>query len=96
MARRGGSKLEQKHVKAIAKKLNAIREEKPGKHIFYSVFFQDRLITSFGMCHSPHSKHGHIPAQLFISESQAHAMGSCTISKEEYFQILQKKGKLFS
>ncbi|MEJ0071345.1 MAG: hypothetical protein WDO24_24305 [Pseudomonadota bacterium] len=51
-------------------------------------------VTSFGLRRGSKSKHGHIPGQLFISQSQTVSLASCTISKDEYFKILKDKGKL--
>jgi hypothetical protein len=95
LAKRGGSKLERKHVEAIAHKLGAVREEKPGKHIFYAVFADDgTLVTSLGVRHGKKSKHGHVPKQLFVNEHYAYELAICTKSKDEYFEKLEKNGKL--
>lgn len=93
MPRRGGSKLQRREADKIAAKLGA--DVKGGSaHDHAMIRWEGVAVTSFGLRRGSKSKHGHIPGQLFISQSQTVSLASCTISKDEYFKILKDKGKL--
>lgn len=93
MSKKGGSRLLKKEAEKIAKKLDAEIQHK-SKHIWALIKLDGVLITTFGIRHDKKAKHGHIPQYLKISEQQTVDMAACHISKEEYFDILKKKGIL--
>ena len=90
MARRGGSPLKRREAVEIAKKLGAKIEEKTN-HGLALVWFNGRVVTTFGIRRGTQSGHGHIPKQLFISERDALLLANCDISKEEYFEMIADK-----
>ncbi len=93
MGKKGGSKLLRSHAHAIARKLKA--ELTSGKaHITAAIRYKGVLVAHFGIRHGAKSKHGHLPSQLFISQSQAAALAACNISTDQYFEMLKNKGKL--
>ena len=93
MGRKGGSPLERSEAQAIAKKLKA-KVETGGAHNVAYVYWNEFLITHFGIRHGHKSKHGHIPTALFINQNQALKLAVCTMSRDEYFEVLQAKKKL--
>ena len=90
MARRGGSPLKRREALNIAQKLGA--ETKPRtNHDLVLVRFEKRLVATFCIRRGTHSGHGHVPSQLFISESDAMRLAACTLSKDKYFRMIADK-----
>jgi hypothetical protein len=65
-----------------------------GKHLRATVRDNGIIIVEFGIRHGANSKNGHIPRDLLITEGQAIALARCAITKEGYFEILRKKGRI--
>lgn len=90
MARRGGSPLKRREALKIARKLGA-ETKTSTNHDLVLVRFGERLVGTFCIRRGTHSGHGHIPSQLFISESAAMRLAACTLSKDEYFGMIADK-----
>jgi len=84
----------QKHALTIAKKLGcAFREGKA--HQYADLFVQGKLIVSFGIRRASREVgHGHIPRDLNITQKQSRDLHDCTLSKEEYLEVLRQKNLL--
>lgn len=82
----------QKHANAIAKKLGCSFKE-GAKHTLAQLFDeQGKLLASFGIRRgSGEQGHGYIPKELQLTQKKAKELHDCTLSKEEYFQILREK-----
>jgi hypothetical protein len=89
----GKSQLLQREAKAIAKKLNAEVTD-GGNHEIAAVFIEGVLIATYGIRRDRKATHPYIAKQLFISETQAMKMATCTISKEQYVTLIRQKGKI--
>jgi len=83
------------HARAIAKKLGATIE-KAGAHQMAYIWYGDTLIAEFGIRHGSNRNqgHGHLKGALSLNQFNVLKLAQCTISKEEWLQILQEKGKL--
>ena len=93
MAKGRRSKIQRREACDIAKKLRA--EITDGtKHERALIYENGALITSFGIRHNRTGGHGHIPRQLFVNETVALQLAKCTISREQYFDILNDAGRL--
>ncbi len=93
MAKGRSSKIQQREAFKIAKKLGAQIED-GAKHTRALVYWNGALITAFGIGHSKKSGHWHIPRQLFVSETDALAIAGCSMTGDDYFDLLDSKGKL--
>ena len=93
MGKRRGNKIERAAALKIAKKLDA--DIKGGKkHDRAVIRWEGIIVTTFGINRSRKSGHGHIPGQLFISQTEALNLASCAITKDNYFEIIAEKDKL--
>ncbi len=90
MARGNPSPIQRGEAYKIAKKLGAIVRP-GGNHMRALVYWEGTLIKRFGIRHSKRSGHGHIPKQLSVSLSDALAIASCAMSKEQYIALLDEK-----
>ena len=92
LGKRGGSKLLRKDAEDIARKLRAATSS--GAHITAAVHHNGVLVASFGIRHGSRSAHGHLPGALHLSQSQTVQLARCQISRDQYFELLRKKGLL--
>ena len=79
----------------IAQKLDAqVREGK--KHTLVTVHIDDFFVGTYGLSRGSRERsHYHIAKQLGgISPRQARSLSSCSLSKEEYVEIIRDKGLL--
>ena len=84
----------QKHAKAIAKKLDCVLLER-AKHVFAELHVGDKLIVSFGIRRASRDvSHSFIPQQLHLKQKECWELHDCTLSKEQYLEILREKGKI--
>ena len=94
MARKGGSTIETSEAVDIANKLKAERRKK-GKHTeLVIVRHNGKLIGTYQIRHSRNISHHFIPTQIHISETQALALARCTMSADEYFDEIRRKGMI--
>lgn len=93
MGKRGGSRIDGGMAKLIAKKLEADIEAKKEHDIAY-ISYNGEEFAHFGIRRGSHSDHPYIPKQLHISETEAVQMGSCLLSKDEYFKKMMAKGHI--
>lgn len=87
------SKLQKVHADKIATKLGA-EVRKGGKHLIAMVYIDGIEVTRFGIRHGRTEGHGHLTTQLWISETQAVAMATCTMSKDEWLIRARAQGKV--
>jgi hypothetical protein len=78
------------HGKAIAKKLGAIMDTSGKAHDVARVYFQGALIAAFGIRRG----HGHIPKDLHLSPRQALLLAQCSLTVDQWHQILRDGGWL--
>ena len=89
----GGSPLQKKQAVDIANKLKADIVRKTN-HDIAIVRWQGFFIGSFGIRRDRYAGHGHIPGQIFITQSEALQLARCHMSKDDYFDILRQRGVL--
>jgi hypothetical protein len=86
--------ITQDHAEFIAKKLGCIPREGRA-HKYQELFDGERLILKFGIRRgSKELPHGHIPRDLHLKQKECNQLHDCTISKEQYLQILRDRGYL--
>ena len=94
MARRGGSKIQRREAQGIAAKLEADMELGKGDHDTAYVRVDGRIVASFGIRRGRKSGHFHIPKQIRVSETQAMRLASCTMTYDDYVDLLRGKNLL--
>jgi hypothetical protein len=84
----------QTHALAIAKKLGcSLREGKA--YTYADLYVEGRLITSFGIRRASREKsHGHMPRELHITQKESWELHDCSLSKDEYLELLRGKNLL--
>lgn len=84
----------QTHAIEIAKKLGcAMRQGKA--HTYADLYEQGKLVASFGIRRASREKgHGHIPKALHLTQADSWKLHDCTMTKEEYIQVLREKDLL--
>lgn len=86
--------LTQREAQAIARKLDA-EIKKGAKHDQAIIRYANRIVARYGIRRASKAVgHSYIPKQLFISPQQALDLAQCPLDKDEYFEILRKKGFL--
>ena len=93
MGRHGISKILKKEAEQIAKKLEAIVET-GGNHDIASVWAGGKLIGTFGIRRSRKAGHPYIPRQIYVSETEALRLASCTMTYDDYVDVLRGKNLL--
>lgn len=88
-----GSKIYGREAQNIAKKLGC-KVTEGANHTRVEVRHNGLLIADFGISRDRKKGNGHIPKQLFISQTEAYNLATCTLSQAEYVNILIKKGKI--
>ncbi len=91
MAKRSGSKLGVNEAVKIAKKLQA-EIENGTKHEIAFISYNGKEIAHYGIRRGSKVSHSYIPKQLYISETEAVAMASCTMSRDQYIKKMKLKG----
>ncbi len=83
--------LTQDDAREIAKKLKA--QIKPGRRHDLVLFrHEGKLVGQFGISRaSKDHSHDYIPKQLYITPKQCREFQACSLSLEEYLQILSGK-----
>jgi hypothetical protein len=86
--------INQEDSLAIKDKLKA--EVVPKKdHDFVRFSHEGKLIFWFGVRRGSRAlPHPHVSRQMFLSQKECRLFRECTISVEEYIQILRSKGKI--
>lgn len=86
--------LTQKDAEHIAKKLLA--DVRPGRRHDIVVFrYEGRYIAQFGIQRSSKEKsHDYISRQLFLTAKQCRELHECSLSLEQYVELLRAKGYL--
>ena len=84
--------LTAREAHSIARKLDAeVRDG--GKHPSVIIKYEGLFVARYGIRHSSYEKgHDYIPRQLHVSRKQAVDLAQCSLGKDAYFAILQKKG----
>jgi hypothetical protein len=93
LGRRRQSRILRREAEAIAHKLGA-NIQSGSKHDRAAVRYKGVLVATFGISRGRKQGHPHIPKQLFVSETQAIELATCSISSEDYFDLIRFKGKL--
>jgi hypothetical protein len=90
--------LTKDHALAIVKKLRAHKrtDMKGSGHDRYGVYHKGRLVTTIGINRSPRGDrgYGHIPTQVFLTQSQSLDLALCPLTYDEWLDILRQKGRL--
>ena len=85
-------KITKREAEFIAHKLDAVKKN-GRRHEIVTIRYNGRYIASYGIQRgSGEQNHSYIPAQLHISTRQATDLAQCSLDKDTYFAILQKKG----
>jgi len=79
----------------ISKKLEA-REKNGKKHDIACIYYKGKQIASFGIRRGSNKDSGHdyVSEQLFITKREARLLGECPLSRDQWLEIIEKKGKL--
>jgi hypothetical protein len=78
---------------AIAEKLGANRLIDRKRHENVQFRYNDRIIFTFGIRRGSGEKgHNFIPRQMSLSQKECRTFRDCTMSLEQYIQILRGKG----
>lgn len=88
------SQLEKADALNIASKIGAVVKE-DGKHQKATFYHNGKLILRFGIRHGRKTGHGFLAGEngpLRLNETRAKALARCTLSKDEYIQLLTTKG----
>ena len=86
--------MTQNHAKKIAKKLGATIGE-GRRHRKVEVKYQGKIVAWFNIRRSSHeNRHDFIAGQLHVQYSDAMKLADCSMSKEDYFNVLHNKGIL--
>ena len=88
--------LEQSEATAIAKKIGADVRKK-GAHQLATLRHRGDIILAFGIRHSRRTGQNHLVGEnheLKLNLRRAKSLAACTLSKQEYFQILRDRGIL--
>ena len=79
----------------IAKKLKAeIETRKNKRHDMAKVYYQEQLVTSFGIRRGSRKNlgHDHIPSQIYLSPHDARLLGQCPMTRKEWVERLTERG----
>ncbi len=84
----------QDNAEAIAKKLKCVmRDGRAHRHA--DVFESGKLVATFGIRRaSKEVGHGHIPRELHITQKQCRELHDCSLSREQYVELLREKNLL--
>jgi hypothetical protein len=84
------------HAKKIAKKLGARIDTGKKAHDVARVYHQGVLIATFGIRRGSDRNlgHGHIPKDLHLSPRQTLLLAQCTLSVEQWLDIIRAEGWL--
>jgi hypothetical protein len=96
LARKKHSRIDRGDAYTIATKIGAT-VQKDGKHARADLRVKNQLILTFGIRHGAKSGHGHLcgtNGDLKLSESNVLALARCTMSKDQYFEVLKQRGIL--
>lgn len=88
------SQIEKADALSIAGKIGAVVKA-DGKHQKAIFYHEGRLILVFGIRHGRKARHGFLAGEngpLKLNETKALALARCTLTKEQYIQILREKG----
>jgi hypothetical protein len=78
---------------AIAKKLEAEIQRKT-KHDKVLFKHEGKLVAYYNLRRDKTAGHAYVPGQLYISETLAMRLASCTLSKAEYVKLLEQNGHI--
>jgi len=84
------------HAQAIAKKVGAVIDTSPKAHDLALVYHDGTLIATFGIRRGSNKSlgHGHIPKDLHLSPRQTLQLAQCTLSVENWLDVLRAGGWL--
>ena len=90
--------ITKEHARKIAKKLGAIIDTTPKAHDIVTIFHKGVRIASFGIRRGSkkNAGHGHIPVELSLSRHDTLRLANCTLSKDEWIQMLIDEGHIKS
>lgn len=88
--------INKEQAESIARKLGAKIVKGRKAHDVATVYYEGVLVCHFGIRRGSNkdAPHGHIPRDIYVSTRDARLLGQCPMSADEYFRILEKKGKL--
>ena len=77
----------------IAEKLDAEIKEKP-KHKQAIIRHEGQAIAWYGIRRASRRDTGHsyVPKQIHVTQAQAELLARCSLSKDDYFNILRERG----
>jgi hypothetical protein len=80
----------------IAKKLEAELSEITGGHTKASIFYEGKLIASFGIRRGSEKDKGHdfIQRQLYIGPHDAKLLAQCPLTRDGWIKKIRDKGKI--
>lgn len=90
------SQIDRNDALNIASKIGA-SVDKDGAHQLATLRVDGNIILTFGIRHGSKSGHGHLCGSnrdLRMNEGRVVALARCTMSKEQYFDVLREKGVL--
>jgi hypothetical protein len=88
--------IERSDAISIAAKIGA-DVNKSGAHQTATLRVNGILVLTFGIRHGAKSGHGHLcgsNGDLKLNEKRVAALARCTMSKDEYFEVLRDRGLL--
>ncbi|MCX7048435.1 MAG: hypothetical protein NTX50_23485 [Candidatus Sumerlaeota bacterium] len=81
----------------IAEKLEAKIISKHKKaHDLALIFHNGKMIAHFGIRRGSNKEmgHDHIPEQIFVGMREAKLLGQCPLQRNDWLEIIKKKGKI--
>ncbi len=94
MPRRSSTQITKDHAVAIAVKLRAtVKKKKQKAHDLAVVHVNGQRVASFGIRRSSRGSIGHdfIPKRIHVSPRECKELAECTISYDEWVEILRDK-----
>ena len=90
------SELNTHDAEVIAAKLGADPERGKGKHALVKIVVDGKFIAQYGIRRSSKKDTGHdfIAGQLHITMGECKRLSACTLSREEYFELIRTRGKI--
>lgn len=89
MSRKSNTQITKELAKKIVKKLKAKNVSEAGDaHDNYAVYFEERIVASFGLRRGsrPGAGHDHVPKELNVNAHFAKLLGQCPRSFDDYLR----------
>lgn len=89
----GRSPITRDVAEAIAKKLGAEIDASTPNHVLAYVYFNGRVVASFGIRRtSKRDKgHGHVPREISANQKFALELGRCTKYRDDWIELMKEK-----